>query len=103
MRANSYSALCANGAGTSPVGAPVTGTRARARVRPMRDGGAGFVSTAGFRDALVLLRGAGAGRGVGSLRVPVRGAGAGRGVGALGVSCVAAGMASLRVSCFAAR
>ena len=77
----------------------------------MRDGGAGYVSTAGFRpdgrasarEALVLLRVADAGRGVGSLRVPVRAAGAGRGVGSLGVSCVAAGMASLRVPCFAAR
>jgi hypothetical protein len=32
MRANSYSALCAKGAGTSAVGAPVTGMRARALV-----------------------------------------------------------------------
>ncbi|SRR6266542_789527 len=36
MRANSYSALCANGAGTCSVGAPVTGIRARALVRTGR-------------------------------------------------------------------
>ena len=51
MRANSYSALCANGAGTSSVGAPVTGIRARAFARGARAGlfsAGGLAACSGF-------------------------------------------------------